>query len=104
MQKGRIKLATSKMKNQKQGEFPIDYRVAMEQFERRFIKRALILHRGNVSKTARSLNIGRRNLQLKIRHYDIDISKIRRGTVVRNSPTRKDILQAIAVLSQVVNL
>ena len=38
-----------------------------EQFKRQFILRASIFHHGNVSSTARALNVGRRNLQVKIR-------------------------------------
>jgi len=92
------------MKNQNQGDFPIDYKIAREQFERQFIKKALVLHRGNVSRTAKSLNIGRRNLQTKIRNLEINITSIRRGTVVRDSPSHKEIRRAIAILSQVINV
>lgn len=62
----------------KRVEYPIHLTCAKALFESEFITAALRRERGNVSKTARTLSIGRRNLQLKVHHYQIDIARIRR--------------------------
>ena len=45
---------------------------AREQFERIFLRRALERDRGNVSRTAAAIKLTRRNLQRKIKQYEID--------------------------------
>ncbi len=52
-------------------------REAREGFEREFILRALTRHSGNVSETSSILGIARKNLQEKIRRYDIDVESLR---------------------------
>jgi DNA-binding NtrC family response regulator len=101
---GEMRVNKSVIRKKPRGDFPIDYKSAREQFERQFIRRALLLHRGNVSRTAVSLNVGRRNLQVKIRQLGIDLDSIRRGVAKIEKPTHDDIQRAIIVLSQVVNV
>lgn len=60
-------------------EFPTDFVRAKIIFETAFITKVLQRERGNVSKTARTIGMARRNLQLKIMAYGIDINRIRRG-------------------------
>ena len=45
---------------------------AREQFERIFLRRALEMANGNVSRTAAAIKLTRRNLQRKIKQYEID--------------------------------
>ncbi|MCY3790519.1 MAG: sigma 54-interacting transcriptional regulator [Gemmatimonadetes bacterium] len=45
---------------------------AREQFERIFLRRALERANGNVSRTAATIKLTRRNLQRKIKQYEID--------------------------------
>ncbi|MDP8206467.1 MAG: helix-turn-helix domain-containing protein, partial [Candidatus Electryonea clarkiae] len=52
-------------------------REAREQFEKDFITNALNRSSGNVSSTADELGIARKNLQEKIKRYEIDVSAIR---------------------------
>ncbi len=54
-------------------------RDARAQFEREFILEALEVLKGNVSATAQRLGIARKNLQEKIKNYEIDVEAIRRG-------------------------
>jgi len=63
-------------------EYPIDYRDARDAFELEFLTTALVLHNGNVAHTARAIGMARRNLQLKINRYEIDIETIREGVEV----------------------
>lgn len=49
------------------GEYPLQLREAVVQFELAFLAKALDLHNGNVSRTAASLGVTRRTLQLKIK-------------------------------------
>ncbi len=46
---------------------------AREQFERIFLRRALEKTNGNVSRTAAAIQLTRRNLQRKIKQYEIDV-------------------------------
>jgi DNA-binding NtrC family response regulator len=52
-------------------------REARAAFERDFILRALTRHEGNVSETSLTLGIARKNLQEKIRRYEIDVEALR---------------------------
>jgi len=52
-------------------------REARERFEKDFITNALNRSSGNVSSTADELGIARKNLQEKIKRYEIDVSAIR---------------------------
>ncbi|MBI2822299.1 MAG: sigma-54-dependent Fis family transcriptional regulator [Acidobacteria bacterium] len=45
---------------------------AREQFEKEFILRKLIEHKGNVSKTAEAIKVERSNLYKKLKMYDLD--------------------------------
>lgn len=53
------------------------FQQAKQEFEAEYISRALERERGNVSRTARMLGMARRNLQLKIRTYNIDLEPMR---------------------------
>jgi DNA-binding NtrC family response regulator len=57
-------------------EFSVRYRAARAEFEAEFITRALEHERGNVSQTARLVGMTRRNLQIKIQQYRIDLQRI----------------------------
>jgi DNA-binding NtrC family response regulator len=59
-------------------EYPLDFAQARALFEQEFLTQALKRERGNVSRTAQTIGIARRNLQIKIRVYGIDIARIRR--------------------------
>jgi DNA-binding NtrC family response regulator len=52
-------------------------RQAREEFEREFIERALVRNEGNVSATSTELGLARKNLQEKIKRYEIEIDEIR---------------------------
>ena len=51
---------------------------AREQFEEQFIRNALAATRGNISQAAERIQLGRRNLQRKIKQFDIDVSQYSR--------------------------
>jgi DNA-binding NtrC family response regulator len=46
---------------------------AKHRFEKEFIKKALRANKGNITHAAREIGIPRKNLQQKIRKYDIDV-------------------------------
>jgi DNA-binding NtrC family response regulator len=46
---------------------------AKHRFEREFIKKALRTNKGNITHTAQTIGIPRKNLQQKIKKYDIDV-------------------------------
>jgi DNA-binding NtrC family response regulator len=58
---------------------------AREYFEKDYITKGLILHGGNVSVTSEYLSIARKNLQEKIKRYEINIRKIRAETENKES-------------------
>jgi DNA-binding NtrC family response regulator len=58
-------------------EYPLDFARAKIVFETTFITKTLHRERGNVSKTARTIGMARRNLQIKIQSSGIDINRIR---------------------------
>ena len=51
---------------------------AREHFEEQFIRNALAATRGNISQAAERIQLGRRNLQRKIKQFDIDVSQYSR--------------------------
>ncbi|MBU0508590.1 hypothetical protein KKH27_07135 [bacterium] len=61
--------------------YSLDFKEAKMEFEIEFITRILERERGNVSRAARTVGMARRNLQLKIRIYKIDMSRIRSDEV-----------------------
>lgn len=54
-----------------------DFHEARAEFETRFIQRALRVHDGTVSTTAKAIGLARRNLQFKIQKLGIDIERSR---------------------------
>ncbi|MCB1059031.1 MAG: hypothetical protein KDB65_02260 [Calditrichaeota bacterium] len=58
-------------------EYSILFRTARAKFEEEFLKRVLKRYRGNVSRTARAIDMARRNVQLKIKQYGIDLTELR---------------------------
>lgn len=58
-------------------EYPLLFRNARAKFETEFLKRLLRRYHGNVSKVARAIDMARRNVQIKIKQYGIDISEFR---------------------------
>ncbi|MCC6476753.1 hypothetical protein IT157_06815 [bacterium] len=58
-------------------EYPVVIKEARAQFETEFLRRILRRYRGNISKTSRMIDMARRNIQLKIHHYNIDLETIR---------------------------
>jgi transcriptional regulator with GAF, ATPase, and Fis domain len=57
--------------------YAFNFRVARQQFEQEHIARVLDRCSGNISRAARLLDMARRNLQIKIQAYGIDIEHIR---------------------------
>ena len=51
----------------------------LKDLEEDLIRKALAENRGNVTKTAKALNLSRQNLQYRIRKYGIDTEQIKRG-------------------------
>jgi ActR/RegA family two-component response regulator len=47
--------------------YPMDLRIAVRRFTQAHIQRALELHEGNITKTAKALGMSRRSIQLKLR-------------------------------------
>lgn len=58
-------------------EYPLLFRDARAKFEAEFIKRLLRRYRGNVSKVSRAMDMARRNVQIKIKQYNIDLGEYR---------------------------
>ena len=58
-------------------EYPVNLHEARALFDTRLLEHVLRSCNGNVSEAARKLNLSRRNLQIKIRNFDIDICRIR---------------------------
>jgi DNA-binding NtrC family response regulator len=57
--------------------YALNFREARQQFEKEHIARILERCSGNVSRAARLMDMARRNLQIKIQAYGIDIERIR---------------------------
>ncbi|MGK7344657.1 MAG: sigma-54-dependent transcriptional regulator [Candidatus Nitrospinota bacterium M3_3B_026] len=51
------------------------FRAAKSAWEKSFIERALSIFHGNISRTAAAIDLARKNLQEKIKIYNIDVSK-----------------------------
>jgi len=62
------------------GEYPLQLREAVVQFELAFLAKALDRHDGNVSRTAVSLGVTRRTLQLKIKRCGLNQVPRKQGT------------------------
>ncbi|MBL7032777.1 MAG: sigma-54-dependent Fis family transcriptional regulator [Candidatus Delongbacteria bacterium] len=58
---------------------PLSLTEAREQFEKNFLVRKLAEKDGNVSHTAQDLKIARKNLQQKIKKYQINVEQYRKG-------------------------
>jgi DNA-binding NtrC family response regulator len=58
-------------------EYPLHFIRARALFETEFISRVLRREHGNVSRTAETIGMARRNLQIKIQAHHIDIARIR---------------------------
>ena len=52
---------------------------ARQRFEEQFIRDALALTGGNISQAAERIQLGRRNLQRKIKQFDIDVEQYKHG-------------------------
>ncbi len=85
-------------------EFPIDFQEAKKLFEKMFVQEVLIHYNGNVSKAARAIRMGRRNLQVKIMKYDIDIDAIRQGRVEQTCPSKEALIDAVKLLNNYVQV
>ncbi|MDD5087688.1 MAG: helix-turn-helix domain-containing protein [bacterium] len=57
--------------------YSVDFKQARMEFESEFLTRVLEREHGNISRVARVVGVARRNLQLKIMAYGIDMSRIR---------------------------
>lgn len=57
---------------------PMSLKAAKAKFEKEYLTRVLRDYRGNVSATSEAIGIARKNLQEKIRRYEIDIDSIRK--------------------------
>lgn len=67
----KIKLPTDRWRKEDVGSF----RAAKMAWEKSFIEHALSIFHGNISKTAAAIDLARKNLQEKIKTYNIDVSK-----------------------------
>lgn len=61
----------------KEDEYPIRFQAAKAKFEKLFVERVLRIFHGNVSRTSQAIDMGRRNVQVKIHRYNIPLKKIR---------------------------
>ena len=61
----------------KRSYHPADFKSAKAIFEREFLVDALHKYRGNISQTAHAIGIARRNLQLRLRKFNINADKLR---------------------------
>lgn len=58
-------------------EYPILFREARAKFEEEYLRKILKRYRGNVSRVSRAIDMARRNVQLKIKQYGIELSDYR---------------------------
>lgn len=58
-------------------EYSVLFRDARSKFEEEFLRRVLRRYRGNVSRTSRAIDMARRNVQIKIKQYGIDLAEFR---------------------------
>lgn len=58
----------------------IPLRQARSVWEKKYIEAALARHNGNISRTAQAIELARKNLQEKIKQYEIDTSRFTRNT------------------------
>ena len=59
-----------------EGEQIVALKEAKQSFEKEYLEKALILNKGNISKTAEMIQLARKNLQDKIKTYEIRISSL----------------------------
>ena len=59
-------------------EYPVRFQSARAEFEKVFLEQVLRVFHGNVSRTSEAIDMGRRNLQVKIRSLGVDLTAIRR--------------------------
>ena len=83
--------------------YSIELREAKNAFERQFLDLVLVLHKGNVTHTARTIKMGRRNLQVRIKKLGIDIEGIRSYPSLPVQPSPAEIKRAVRILQQVVS-
>ncbi len=58
-------------------EYPLLFRDARAKFEEEFLRKVLRRYRGNVSRVSRAIDMARRNVQLKIKQYGIELADYR---------------------------
>lgn len=58
--------------------YTLNFQRAKLAFEKEFLTHVLQLHDGNVSHAADSIGMARRNLQLKIQQYQINVERMRK--------------------------
>ncbi len=56
---------------------PLDYHTATTQFQGVWLRTALKLYRGNLTKSSRELGVSRRTLQIQATKHGIDLRAIR---------------------------
>ena len=69
--------AKSIKRNLKRSHHLADFKLAKATFEREFLIDALHKYKGNVSQTANAIGIARRNLQLRLRKFNINARELR---------------------------
>lgn len=84
--------------------YPKDFQAAKQLFEKLYVQEVLVQNRGNVSKTARLIRMGRRHLQDKIIKYAIDIDAIRNGAVKPTRPSKQSVIEAVKLLESYVQV
>lgn len=55
--------------------YPLNYREAINVFQKAYVERALAAHKGNITCTARALGISRRTLQLRLHQKSVQSPK-----------------------------
>jgi len=58
--------------------YALNFQRAKDAFEKEFFTLVLRLHAGNISRTALAVGMGRRNLQIKIQQYRINVHRMRK--------------------------
>ena len=58
--------------------YALNFQRAKDTFEKEFFTLVLRLHAGNISHTAEAVGMARRNLQIKIQQYRINVERMRK--------------------------
>ncbi len=68
----------SKLINLQRTRYPLDYHRMKTAFEKAYFTQVLRQFDGNVSHAATAIGLARRNVQIKIQQYGIDVERMRK--------------------------